>query len=110
MFYVGQKVVCVDAVEHTHFAPPNVMVEGSLDGLREGVVYTVRSVGRRHPRCPFGVLVWLTEIVRPIKGDLSKLYGELGYDPRRFRPLIERKTDISIFTDMLKPKTEQVSA
>lgn len=36
--------------------------------------------------------------------------GYYGFDARFFRPVVSRKTDISIFKAMLTPKTEQVSA
>lgn len=95
MFYVGQKVVCVDASE--------MLNDGGFRRdapmLSEGSIYTViatRSVGPFH-----GVQV---AEVRPSE---EHLWGFLA---SRFRPIVERKTDISIFTDMLTPKTEEVSA
>lgn len=33
----------------------------------------------------------------------------VGFDARFFRPIVTRKTDISCFTDMLKPKTVEVT-
>ena len=94
MFYVGQKVACVDADA----------VEG--DGrvrLREGRIYTVRKIATHSVRW-FRLpkfkdehrVVWLEEITdRP--GD------DTPYCVLRFRPVVERKTDISIFTAMLNP-------
>ena len=86
MFFVGQKVVCIDAQSsggHPWFPC----------GLTEGHVYTVRGVGEYD--CIWlgrNLCMWLEEIVR----------GEdVPFHVRRFRPLVERKTDISCFTRIL---------
>jgi hypothetical protein len=101
MFYVGQKVVCVDASSGN-----GTLCWGEKsETLIEGNVYTIR-------RCFYtdyarkGVpelIVWLDEIARSA---LSRhLWGQdAGYAARRFRPLIEKKTDISVFTSLLKHK------
>ncbi len=47
----------------------------------------------------------LVELNQP--DDAYWFAGQVADD---FRPVVGRKTDISIFTDMLTPKTEQVSA
>ncbi|TAL43816.1 MAG: hypothetical protein EPN91_05525 [Salinibacterium sp.] len=82
MFYVGQKVVCVDA-------------EGApMLRLRE--IYTVSGVDNypdywRGKWIEFGI--WLVE-AQPVSEFRSFAY-------KRFRPLVERKTDISMFTAIL---------
>lgn len=74
MFHVGQKVVCVDA--------------GIWRKIANNVVYTIHSINADHG-------LWLRLIeVDPLGG---------GYLSSRFRPVVERKTDISIFTAMLTP-------
>jgi hypothetical protein len=93
-FRVGQKVVCIDASG------------GALNwgGKRRpvlGAVYTVRSVYRQEDE-PEGIL--LEEIIN----QLHPCGDEYGFRARRFRPIVERKTDISIFTAMLK--TDSVPA
>lgn len=91
MFYVGQKVVCVEDRPHMFYKRGSP----AMDGLRKDTVYTVRAVGiDPHWKTP---ALWLVEIVRPIRGSKT----EIGYDPRRFRPVVERKTDISIFKEIL---------
>jgi hypothetical protein len=77
MFHVGQKVVCVEG-EPTW-------------GLFEGSVYTISRVGL------FGGKVTRHHV------DVSEIRNEipLGWRATRFRPLVETKTDISIFTNML---------
>jgi hypothetical protein len=83
MFYVGQKVVCVDDED----APT----------LKLSAVYTVKAIRSRLGVNRDGTLtpgIFLQEVI-PILG--------IAYDPRRFRPAVERKTDISIFQKMLTP-------
>jgi hypothetical protein len=77
-FRVGQKVVCVDAGVGAIDASPY---------LTQGGVYTV-SIVRVDS---LGVLVL----------GLSGVAHQ--WRSSRFRPAVERKTDISIFTAMLKP-------
>lgn len=96
MFYVGQKVVCVDGKKTNKYTPWPVRPGVTLDGLKEGAVYTIRMVGS-YAGIP---TIWLNEIVRPIM-DGWESFGEQAYSVHRFRPAVEHKTDISIFTKML---------
>ncbi len=62
--------------------------------MKEGDVYTIKSIHA----LPNGVVgLGLTEIVT------DDLFDHTG-----FAPVIERKTDISIFTKMLRPVEERV--
>lgn len=92
-FHVGQKVVCVDA-------------SGAADGfIVKGAIYTVRWLGER-PR-DFGPGVMLDEA----SGGFHEEAGvEYCFCITRFRPIVERKTDISIFTAMLNPSKQGVDA
>ena len=93
MFYVGQKVVCVDDV------PVQLRVGDPTFPLRSGEVYTVRGFAdQRGDKC-----ILLCEIFEPELADL-------GYFARRFRPAVERKTSIEIFTRMLNPSKERETA
>lgn len=103
MFRVGMKVVCVND------DPFFVVKKGrnaSMDGLRKGAVYAIRATGV----CPCWLVqvVWLDEIVREIEDGFER-YGELGFGAARFRPIVEKKTDISIFTSMLTPAPKKVT-
>ena len=98
MFYVGQKVVCVNA----NNTPGRVWYEG--EALVEDAVYTVAHVMLDQD----GDLV--LDFQELTRSPIARAHGMIGYHVRRFRPIVERKTDISIFTDMLTPKTEEVSA
>lgn len=98
-FRVGQKVVCVSEPARRDMV---------IDPV-EGVVYTVRGVSKDH-RGDIGI--HLSEIVnRPrriigLGGDVR----EPGFFAYHFRPVSQRKTDISIFKALLTPSKEQVSA
>ena len=99
-FYVGQKVECVDISRGFQ----NMLGDWSDDReLKIGAIYTIRAVGLYDDDAP---VVWLDEILirRAPKGKKAKNVGDVPYGAWRFRPLIENKTDISIFTEMLKPK------
>ena len=83
MFRVGQKVVCVDDE-----LEPGCIRWGGVAPVK-GQVYTVSGFGKA------------------LRGDeLCLRLFELStpawcYLAHRFRPIVERKTDISIFTAML---------
>ncbi len=99
MFYVGQKVVCVDDQQPGKYLPP-----GRADYLsdapepmriKKGEVYTVSALS----------IECETECCL-----LQEIYGEHYYACARFRPVIERKTDISILTAMLKDAEQKLPA
>ena len=86
MFHVGQEVVCIPEtrsgkwynVKSKRRADPSIMPE-------EGKVYTVTGLAQYNG------------------GLFLCLKGFSGaYTAFRFRPIVKRKTDISIFTRMLK--------
>lgn len=79
-FRVGQKVVCVD--------DSRPVVGWAKQWLRKGNIYEIRSIE------PDGD-IHLIEIARE---------SGTPFYHSRFRPIVERKTDISIFTAMLKPQ------
>ena len=81
-FRVGQKVVCVDvAIDYL----------GRPTKLRENAIYTIGRIVS-----DYGMIGLVVE------GAHS--WHETGaYRSSRFRPVVERKTDISIFTRMLNP-------
>ncbi|NHT75910.1 hypothetical protein G8E10_09480 [Rhizobiaceae bacterium CRRU44] len=90
-FVVGQRVVCINS-----------------DWPENGVIEIARKVVPTPSRVPM-----INEVltIREIRGGLINnevvfLHFEEfphGWDSRHFAPLITRKTDISIFTDMLTP-------
>lgn len=91
-FRIGQRVVCVDD------SPGFSSGERHLKAGQVYVISGMELVGNPGPGL-YLVGVPLTTQYR------CGTYR--GWNPTRFRPLTERKTDISIFTEMLKPKPKQ---
>jgi hypothetical protein len=94
-FRVGQKVVCIDA--SSRFGGWGIEWAAGEAPI-EGHIYTViRSY------CFAGLpCLWLAEIKR--SQSAQAIHGpDVGYHADRFRPLVTRKTDISIFKAMLNP-------
>lgn len=84
-FHIGQRVICVRA--------PICELRWPWTAYPvEGQVYTIREVMLSS--------VLLAEIVSAI----GRSGYEGAFDANRFRPIVEKKTDISIFTAMLSPK------
>jgi hypothetical protein len=107
-FHVGQRVVCVDA-DALSVAVPWFRADLDMDGLTKGRVYTIRKIGTYSTHLADIPLVWLHEIIRPMRGGIANCYGEVGYAPCRFRPLIERKTDsgVAILKKIARDVTER---
>lgn len=82
MFYVGQKVVCVKN---------NPEPLGRDVWVVVGDVYTIAEV----------FTSWGEESVRLVEAPAK--VNEPGWVGNWFRPVQEKKTDISIFTDLLIP-------
>jgi hypothetical protein len=87
MFHKGQRVVCVDDSINPIYGP---------NSLKSGDVYTVAWCGVWWD----GIAVCVCEVTQT---------AEVPFRYERFRPVIERKTDISIFTAMLKPKVRELT-
>lgn len=97
MFHIGQKVVCITRKS----LYPNYI--GRLRNpplLKVGGIYTIREIDLRYIDLVGQPGVRLEELRFPPR---ESVWGmtELALAMSRFRPIIERKTDISVFTDML---------
>lgn len=86
MFYIGQKVVCVDDSQETGISVP----------LTEGKIYEITSIRRKGDA--IGIQVYGVNIERQIGRNM--IYED-HFAAERFRPIIENKTDISVFTEIL---------
>ena len=90
MFNIGQKVVCVIGGETS---APNIPTDQPWywrgDPPVKGRIYTI--TGFEHND------YWNHDVVR-----LAEIGNDQGYWVGRFRPIVEKKTDISIFTEILK--------
>lgn len=99
MFYVGQKVVCVD---------DEAFESDGIKRLIAGRIYTIRDmpldigpIGWEAPNYKGSGFIRLAGIFRG--------GSDTPYSLGRFHPIVESKTDISIFTAMLSP-SDQVPA
>jgi hypothetical protein len=95
MLKVGMKVVCIGNFDSSKF-PGYEHVTFPV----KGSVYTIRAFVEGltlDGQIAEGLI--FEEIVNPI----SARGIEYSFKPIRFRPVVERKTDISIFTRMLNP-------
>src|SRR5437879_2428663 len=104
-FRVGQKVVCiVDAAAHIqrHYPGSNFPQKGGI--------YTISTIGADSK----GALLTFCELSNShlIGKTLHDFYisMEPGFGAEHFRPIVERKTDISIFTKMLTGKRKPAHA
>lgn len=99
-FYVGQKVIRVDALS-TNGSGDIELVEGQVYTIARVVsevsVYKTPKTPRRH-----------SQGVGFVLGELRN--RSVPFAATRFRPIVERKTDISIFKAMLNPSKTEVSA
>jgi hypothetical protein len=90
-FRVGQKVVCVDA-SLTLTAMTLRWAFRMGWPLVKGEVYTIQRLA----------VLLNTQAVELVEVKNTK-HLERCFRLDRFRPVVERKTDISVFTEMLKP-------
>jgi hypothetical protein len=92
-FRVGQKVVCV---EDHDVVGTGVWYDD--DRIARGEIYTIKRLWvdiLGNPVC---------DLVERSRDTASNYWGfRLGYCRTRFRPIVEKKTDISIFTALLDP-------
>lgn len=101
-FHVGQKVVCIYgdwSVGWRTVGTPNLPAKGA--------VYTIRALMRWRFGSGDTQLACLLEEIRNPTMDWQD--GDIGEHPfwvEHFRPIVEKKTNISIFEKMLTPKKE----
>lgn len=100
-FYTGQKVVCIDDSN-----VPGEWGASVSEELHKGKIYTVRWIGMWTSYVdPVPILgVRLEELYR----DIGDGRGDVPFYAWRFRPLLEKKTDISIFRSLLNPARHKV--
>lgn len=103
-FHVGQKVVFVDEA-------------GLTTRERKIALYGIKYPDVSGTYIVREVLIWdgrpcirLCEITNPKVLYENEGESEQAFAAWRFRPVIERKTDISIFTEMLNTQRTGVSA
>lgn len=111
---VGMKLVCV---------APTALIAGRMKAFSaarfpaHGVIYTLRDM-QTAANSRDGFVVFLNEIDNSqltgktfeILGKKYKAPSEPGFAPSCFRPLVKRETSIEVFTAMLNPSDQKVSA
>jgi hypothetical protein len=88
-FRVGQRVVCVDDANFTH--------KDNGATIHKGQVYVVRGLAREEN----GPGLYLEGVFQRARRGGPFDGEELAWKANRFRPVVERKTDISTFTQIL---------
>lgn len=106
MFRVGQKVVCVGTDGTRHVDWSAWVSKWKITLPVRGGIYTVRETRmgphRQHIR--------LVEIVNPTAEFCDAPRQEPWFWAIAFRPIVERRTDISCFTEMLTTEKIGVDA
>lgn len=109
-FSIGQKAVCIDP-DYTTFqrTPRLARIAREEFGVyvwpQHLSAYTIRSLSYRNDRC----FLLFEEVFNP-DVEIESFFGELGFLSSSFRPLVERKTDISCLEALLIPSRKKVSA
>ena len=97
-FKVGHKVVCIyDDWGPAPLGGGQVQHWPKKDDVYTVCAITVNGNGK--------VFIRLREVVNP---ETDK-HHEAEFWAECFRPVVERKTDISVFRKLLEPKTEEVT-
>jgi hypothetical protein len=107
-FHVGQKVVLVNDDKGGEGVPKSVASRYGAVFPAKGPVYTVRDI--RYATATGEELLLLVELDNSHVCAPLGVTLEPGFAAYRFRPVAERKTDISCFTAMLEPKKARVNA
>jgi len=100
MFYRGQKVVYIGYGKLSWLQRAELWLQRAVFP-KVGEVYTVANIYQG----PTKLLIELVEVVK-----LAELAHPWGYKPRRFRPVVERKTDIGFAHEILRNVTKRVGA
>lgn len=102
MFRVGQKVVCV-------WRKPNMKWPGTLPTV-VGAIYTVRGIewisapySEGHPG------LYLEELRNEVRMTTEGMW-EPSYRASKFRPVVERSTDITFAHEILRKATKRQRA
>jgi hypothetical protein len=93
-FRVGQKVVKIPGTGKAGGHP-------DLPSLVNGAVYTIRDIDWRAAHIHGTPTIRVEEVTGPV---IETTVGpfEPGYSPKVFRPVVERKTDISFAHEILR--------
>ena len=90
MFYVGQKVVCINN------GPSRFGWQSRPKILKKGAIYTVTKCWHHE----------VNKVPAVSLAEVEPIFGYNGFDAARFAPIDKRPTDISIFKRMLTPSKQ----
>lgn len=90
MFYVGQKVVCIDN------GPSRFGWQSRPKILRKGGIYTVTACWHHE----------ISQVPAVTLAEVQPTFGYNGFDAARFSPIKDRPTSIEIFKRMLNPSKQ----
>lgn len=105
-FRVGQPVECIDDSHRPYGTvctgyDGKMIVIGERDyPLKRGRIYTIRELTTSHIS---------GEPALKVEEILRRGFGDNPFRASRFRPIVERKTDISCFKAMLNPSLEDLA-
>lgn len=95
-YHVHQKVVCIDDTE---------LGTDSKGIIVAGETYEVRWIGDfDHWLTGYAFCLRVTGVVRPTLKGTHADQSDMPFRASRFKPIITKKTDISVFTAMLNTK------
>jgi hypothetical protein len=106
--YVGQKVRCVRETDNDRAWQRDYAARCGIVFPTVGAVYTVRWLGIYKFEGDSKPALRVVEITNPVTRWLDGDVAELAFNINRFRPLDERKTDISVFTSLLAPSPKKI--
>lgn len=103
-FYIGQQVLCVDDI-----GSGSGSVSPRNNGLREGKIYEVSSLGNGHCNPTIGVGIKKTRIKTRCK--CGAVYDnnsrDIQFSEYRFVPVVSQKSEVEI-SDSLKKQAHEM--
>ena len=110
-FRIGQKVVCIDDGRYISIRVARSGILGFLPrpftlldhNLNRGDIYRITKIEFRND-CETAEAVPLLLV----DGARHFEFPYIGFLPGQFRPIVEKKTDISVFTALLNPSPSKV--
>jgi len=104
MFQIGQKVVCITKKP---LYPKYSGCRKMPEAIKVGGIYTIRDIDVRYVEWVGEPGIRLEEFLFPPSNTRCGMI-EPAFAMSRFRPVLEKKTDISIFTEMLRKQPSEL--
>ena len=107
IFRVGQKVACIRFFDNPLLSPE---VRAILQFPVVGATYVIRDIGDCCVNATIQSGVRLQEIINPSYTTARFGFREPFFRACDFRPIVERKTSIEVFTRMLNSNKQEIEA